>query len=679
MINRIFTGWINLPVMLVGLAVLGCSNYRDEGFVVYSDPNVINYRGSSLAPVYLDNSQTERVNYYKKGDSSPIRVSPLSPEDVASAAKDQLISPMDAAFKAACTREALDAFVSTYAPDELAFVAVQKIAQSYIDDKNWLGAGGVFDKYRDKFPAKANDFSRISAIIAAPGQGGRISNLGAAVNSADGEYAPVISSDGNKLLFARDCGSCGGGEEVYFASLNKSGNWGGVEKFGPPLSSRKNEIPLALTADGNTLAVYGNYEGSLGRGDVFHVDKTTDSWTSLQHYPSPLNSEYFDSNAMYSADGKAILFVSDRPGGVGDFHQKDSFYHGDYNGNTDIYVFLPDEIGGGRLINLGTTINTPYAEYSPFLHPDGKTLYFSSNGHPGLGGLDVFKSTKLNADSWTEWSEPENLGKEINTSSNDWGYQFAAAGDKAYFSVGNRADGFGASDIFSVSLPGKAKPSAVITVTGKVTDPVGNFLSADIRWNDMSLAKEVGHLTSDPKTGEYLIHLPVGGKYTYYAEKAGYMGESESLDLSDDLEYREYIMDVVLHPILNQTGNQTREPELVAMIRMNNIFFDFDKDNLRDESKLELDRWIKMLQLNPSVIIEIDGHTDGIGDESYNQRLSELRAGSVVKYLSDHGIDLERLEAKGFGEKMPIASNKTGEGRQQNRRVEVKIFNGGTY
>lgn len=676
MIRKTFAGWIKFPAMLVGLLLVGCSLNQGAGFVKYSDPDEVVYRGASFAPVYLVNSKAEQVKYYKRGESDPILVSPPRGEDVNSAKSVEILTPMDIAFQLSTTPELLDDFIIKYAPDELAFVAVQKLAQPFVDEKNWAAAVNVYDKYRDKFPVKATYLSKISTILTAPTQGVVVSNLGSAVNSTEGEYSPVISSNGKKLLFARDCGTCGGGEEVYVASMNSAGIWSSVEKFGPPLSSRRNEIPLAMSADGNTLAVYGNYDGSLGRGDIFHLDKTSDSWTPLQHYPAPLNSEYFDSNAMYSPDGKAILFVSERPGGVGEFHPKGSFFHGDYDGNTDIYAFVPDVNGGGEVVNLGSTINTPYAEYSPFLHPDGKTLYFSSNGHPGIGGLDVFKSTRLNADSWREWSEPENLGKEINTTYNDWGYQFAVAGDKGYFSVSNRPDGYGGSDIFSVSLPGKAQPSAVITVGGTVTDPSGNFLSADIRWNDLTLGKEVGHLASDPQTGKYLINLPIGGKYSYAAEKVGYIGESESLDFSNELGYREFVMDIVLHPVNNQTGVQPIENKF-ALIRMNNIFFDFDKSVLRAESSIELERWVKMLQENPSVIIEIDGHTDSVGADEYNQKLSEQRAQAVIDYLSKHGVDPERLDSKGFGEKMPVVSNKTGEGRQQNRRVEVKVFSNG--
>jgi len=687
MIREMFTGSKLVPAVLLGLALFGCAVHRGEKFVIYKDTDMVSYRQNAASdfvnhqgvlaePVVLDNSKNDLRGYYKKGDAEPVLVTSNRLEDGNFEGTDEKLTPIEIEFKAAITPESLDSFVSKFSPNELAYIAVQKIAKPYIDGKDWAGAAQVIEKYRDKFPAKVAVFSKLSTILTSATQKIEVSNLGSGVNSSEEEYAPVISSNGKKLFFARDCGLCGGEEEVYVASLNKNGGWGVADKFGQPLSSRKNEIPLSLSADGNVLAVYGNYESSFGRGDIFHIDKTADSWTSLQHYPSPLNSEYFDSDAMFSANGNAILFVSDRPGGVGEFHAKGTFFHGDYNGNTDIYVYIPDLVGGGQVINLGNVINTPFSEYSPFLHPDGKTLYFSSNGHPGLGGLDVFKSVRLRDDSWTDWSEPENLGKGINTSSNDWGYQFSASGDIAYFSIGNRHDGFGGSDIYSVSLTGRAQPSAVITVEGKVTDPSGNPLLADIRWNDMAIGKEIGHLTSDPKNGDYIMHLPVGGRYTYYAEKSGYMGESEALDFSDELGYREYVLDIVLHPLSNLKNYQSQGPELVATIKMNNIFFDFDKATLRSESTMELDRWIKMLKENQTVTIEVDGHTDSIGDDSYNLRLSENRARSVVRYLSANGIDLERLEGKGFGKKVPASSNKTREGRQQNRRVEVKIFNG---
>lgn len=663
--------WFRFPAIFVGLAVLSLVASRGEAFVKYVDPDVKNYLAPSSRD-HLHNSNAGDVRYFKSGENDPVRVTPLRADEKAVAPGAEILAPMDAEFKAANSSQSLDAFIDKYAPDELAFVAVQRLAQPLLDAKDWNAAREIFERYSAKFPGKASDFEKISGILTAPGGEVVVSNLGYGINSPEGEYAPVIASNGKTLVFARDCGVCAGGEEVYVSTLNDSGSWGVASKFGSPLATRSNEIPLALSADGNTLAVFGNYEGSLGRGDIFHVDKTKESWSDLQHYPAPLNSEYFESSAAYTPDGSAILFVSERPGGVGGFYKKGDFYHGDYDGNTDIYVFIPDSTGSGSVMNLGPVINSPYAEYSPFLHPDGKTLYFSSNGHPGLGGLDVFKSTRLSADSWTEWSEPLNLGKEINTPYNDWGYQFDARGERAYFAVGNRPEGFGGSDIYTASLPGRMQPSGVVSVSGKVTDPAGNMLSADLRWNDLLAGKEVGRAISDPQTGEYLIHLPAGGKYAYYAEKTGYMGQSENFDLTDQLGYSEYVMDIVLYPIAEQPV-----PRLVAEIRMNNVFFDFDKSTLRSESRLELDRWVKMLKENPTVILEIAGYTDNVGRDSYNQRLSERRAKAVAAYLEEKGIAPRRLAAKGFGEKKPAATNQTPEGRQQNRRVEVKIIDSG--
>lgn len=671
--GKIISRWFHLPVVLVGLVLFTCAARAGENFVKYSDSDVSTYLAPGTSPSYLYNSSAGEVKYFLLGDKEPIRVTPPRANEKDTILHSDALTPMDADFVAARSPQALDSFVAKYAPADLAFVAVQNLAKPMIDARDWASARAVFEKYAAKFPGKSADFSKIISIIDSPGGEVGVYNLGAGVNSNVGEYAPVVSSNGKKLIFARDCGVCDGGEEVYISTLNDSGYWSPATKFGHPLNSRSNEIPLALSADGNTLAVYGNYTGTLGRGDIFHLDKTSQGWSNLRPYAAPLNSEYFESNATYSPDGAAILFVSERPGGVGEFHPKGVFYRGDYEGNTDIYAFVPDLTGSGSVVNLGRVINTPYTEYSPFIHPDGKTLYFSSNGHPGLGGLDVFKSTRLRSDSWTEWSEPVNLGKEINTANNDWGYQFDARGDKAYFAVSGRMDGYGGSDIFTVGLPGKVQPFGVVTVTGTVTDPAGNFLAADLRWNDLIAAKEVGRATSDPQNGEYIIHLPRGGKYAYYAEKPGYMGQSESVDLAEELGYREFVMDIVLHPVTAPLIHQ--EPQLVAVINMNNIFFDFDKSTLRNESKLELDRWVRMLNENSSVVLEIYGHTDSVGSDAYNLGLSERRASVVLDYLVKNGINAGRLKAKGFGERLPVQSNRTYEGRQFNRRVEVRIFN----
>lgn len=692
MIGRKIPGIGFCLALTVFILLAGCSSLKDQsyvaddaGFTTYTETTAADSVASeSGAKVYLDDSDAETTSYVSRYGEF-VRITPAPPP--ASESKE-VLTPLEAEFKAAKTPELLAAFVDKYAPAELAFVALQRLAGPEVDVRNWSAAVELYGKYQGKFPDFNERIKALIAILKAPEENLRVVNLGGGINSAAGEYNPVISSDGRKIYFARDCGECGGGEEVFVARRDGEGNWGKASRFGEPLSSRGHEIPLGIAADGNTLAVYGHYDGSLGNGDIFFVEKTKDGWGALQHYPAPINSENFESNAMYTADGKAMLFVSDRPGGVGDYHPKGTFFNGNYAGNTDIYVYVAGADGNGQIINLGPVVNTPFSEYSPYLHPDGKTLYFSSDGQAGLGDLDVFKVTRLNDTSWTEWSEPVNLGKEINTSSNDWGYQVAAAGEDAFFAKSSLLSSYGASDIFSIGLPQKAKPSGVITISGVVTDPNGDALVADIRWDDLEAQKEIGSASSDPITGEYLLHLPYGGNYGYYADKPGYIGESEHFDLRAAAEsYKEYVLDIVLYPIV-QPVEMVPEPigavpaiaEIVAPvvdIRMNNIFFAFDKSDLQSESFMEMKRWIKMLEENPHVNLHVSGHTDSVGSDAYNQKLSERRARAVIGYLTDNGIGAERLVAEGLGESQPVASNDTEAGRQQNRRVQVQILSQG--
>jgi outer membrane protein OmpA-like peptidoglycan-associated protein len=559
-------------------------------------------------------------------------------------------------------------FIDKYNPCELAFVAVQRLAAPYLVREDWAGAVAVFQQYEDHFPAMKDRFEAIVAMLQAPQEGLVIENLGPGVNTAEGEFHPVISADGGSLYFSRNCGSCDGGEDIFVSHwYGKSWSW--AREVKPPISTRAHEMVTGLSSDGNTLLLFGNYPGSLGRGDIFYSERSAqlfECWTPVQAYPPPVNSEYFDSDATMAADGTGVLFISERPGGVGEFHRKDEFSQGSYSGNTDIYVYV-ETAAGPEVINLGETINTPYGEYSPFLHPDGKTLYFSSEGHYGLGGLDVFKATRLQDDSWTAWSEPVNLGKEINSPYNDWGYQISTDGTRAYFAAAGRPGGLGGNDIYAISMPSAAKPQPVVTVAGTVSDPAGQPLAADIRWNDLEQQQQVGENRSDPQTGKYFIPLPAGRRYSYQAEKEGYIGKSEPFDLRGMQDHSQYQLDIVLYPV-----EQLAKGEVA--IRLNNIFFDFDKYELRPESKMELDRWVKFLKDNTTLVAEIQGHTDNVGSDTYNQTLSEERARAVQNYLVAEGISVARIPVKGFGESQPVDTNDTPEGRQDNRRVEIKFI-----
>jgi outer membrane protein OmpA-like peptidoglycan-associated protein len=558
----------------------------------------------------------------------------------------------------------LQQYIYATAPGENAFVAVQRLAAPYIDRKDWKGAVTVFLKYREWFPEMFARFQNIIDLLNAPSQNLVTTNIKPVNTSAD-EYFPVISIDGKKMYFTgsgrKDCIK---GEDIFYSDFVNN-SWQPARNMGPPFSTREDDAMNSISADGNILVIFGNYKGAFGGGDNFYVEKTSSGWSAIKPFPKPVNSIYWDCDGFLTADGKAFLFSSDRPGGVGEFHRGGLFFHGYYEGNCDIYVTLKTDSGWSKPINLGSTINTPYTERSPFLHPDGKTLYFSSDGFYGLGGLDVFKSVRLSDTSWTDWSEPVNLGKDINTSGFDIAYKITTDGNLAYFSS-NRPGGKGGYDIYSITLPEEAKPQKnVVTIRGKVTDENNIPLDAQLKWSDIVTNKNMGELRSNPDNGEYMIILPVGSKYSYYAEKTGYYSVSNSIDLTDEKNYN--VMEVNIQLVSIKSLEE-------KSIKLNNIYFDFDKYDLKPESYTELNRVYNFLSDNPDVNIEISAYTDSRGSDEYNLELSQRRAQSVVDYLITKGISADRLLAKGYGKENPVADNETEEGRALNRRVEMKVL-----
>lgn len=547
---------------------------------------------------------------------------------------------------------------------------MQRVVRPYLKLREWGKAVKILRDYEPKFPLMKDRFEKIISILEAPEEGIRKINMGGNINSIMPEYGPVISPDMKKLYFTgRDREDGVGGEDIY-VSYYVGGRWTIATPINGDINTESNEYINSISADGDLLLLFGNYEGSLGRGDNFYVEKYGRKWSKIQHFPEPINSTFWDADAFMTADGKAVIFSSERPGGVGEFHQKGDYYHGMTWGNLDLWVVLKEGDGwSSKAINLGPSINTPYTERTPFLHPDGKTLYFSSDGWPGIGKSDVFKSVRLNDSSWTEWSEPVNLGKEINTAEEDWGYKITTDGRRAYFSTIS-PEGFGEEDIYYVDLPVSAKPqSNVVAVQGKVVDENGKPVDAIIKWEDVNLLKEVGEAKTDPETGEYYIALPVGKYYAYFAEVKGYYSTINYLDLTDSSGYKEVKTDVNLSSIesLEKSGKA---------IKIENIFFDSGKFDLREESYAALDLLYRFMKVNPEIYVEINAHTDNIGRDDYNQKLSENRAGSVVDYLVNKGIDRSRLFPQGFGKTMPVASNGTEEGRALNRRVEFRLRKG---
>jgi outer membrane protein OmpA-like peptidoglycan-associated protein len=384
------------------------------------------------------------------------------------------------------------------------------------------------------------------------------------------------------------------------------------------------------------------------RAGVSYTTKTSEGWTEPVAFEIIDDINLSDRANFFLANNRKVLMMSIE--GIETY------------GDRDIYVsFLRDDGKWSSPLNIGTDVNTSMEEASPFLAPDDKTLYFSSNGYTGYGKHDIYVTRRLD-DTWTKWSEPENLGPNINSPDDDSFFNIPATGEYGYFSR-NFTDNN--TDIFRFELPKAHRPEPVITIRGKVYDtesrkPIG----ARIFYETLPEGKEIGIAYSDPVTGDYQIILPTGALYGYLAEADGYLSVNANIDLKDTKDYGELRKDLYLSPAVAGTT-----------IIFNNVFFDFDKATLKEESYPELNRTIEFLQENPEVKILVSGHTDKIGTYQYNLDLSQRRAQAVVNFLTKGGIGRNRMEARGYGETMPLVSNDDEEeGRELNRRVEMKIL-----
>lgn len=565
----------------------------------------------------------------------------------------------------------IEHFYAQYAIDsadtENGYLALQRLADRHIDNFRFDSAAALYKSFLPYYPTMRAKLQKTIDILEAPVEHLNIRNMREPVNSSASEWDPNPTPDGRYLYFSTSGRPGGYGGHDVFVSKFENGKWQTPFNVGPKINGPNNETIDNISADGNIVLLSGDFEGTFGKFDIYLIRRTADGWGPLEHPAFPINTQYHEEGANITADGRFLLFTSDRPGGIGPFVPNSYYYHGTQNGNMDIYVSEKTEAGWSEPINLGPTINTPYAERAPFLHPDGKTLYFSSDGHPGLGRMDVFKSVRLRDDSWTEWSEPVNLGKEINTTLDDWGYKVSVSGDSAFFARQKGPDHLGGWDLYTVNLPQSAKPEQVVTIKGKVLDQYGKPLEATILWENLTTGMPAGTLTTDPNDGTFIILLPLGRKFGYYAEKQGYYSTSDNIDLTSITKAKTIEKNIILVSLRELNDNATT-------IRLNNIFFDFDKFELKSESIPELKRLIKFLNENNNINISIEGHTDNVGTKDYNNTLSKRRADAIKKYLVDNGIPNKRCSTVGFGSGKPIADNNTDEGRAENRRVEIRFL-----
>lgn len=470
--------------------------------------------------------------------------------------------------------------------------------------------------------------------------------LDTSINSKYDELGPIISADGKTMYVCRynHPENVAKGSDIWVTQLLKNNEWSALKNIGTPLNNEGANFVVSVSPDNNSLMVANHYkaDGSQGGNGLSITQKTKTGWS----VPKAMNIRNYYNKDRYvgyflCSDNKTLIL---------------SVRRDDSEGQKDLYVsFLKEDQTWSVPLNMGKTLNTFENEANPFVAADGKTLYFASKGHMGYGAHDIFVSKRLD-DTWTNWSSPKNLGPKINTSQEDLSFYLTAKGDLAYLSSGG--------DIWSIENP--EKPEPIVLIKGRVFNAkTKQPMAVPIQYQNLSntgTPKDLGVASSDPITGAYQIVLPAGAQYGYQAEKNGFYPISNFIDLVDLKDYKEQTVDLYLTPI--EKGKE---------VRLNNLFFEFDKAVLKSSSYAELNRLAKVLKNTNTSSIEIGGHTDDKGTSAYNLELSEQRAAAVVTYLVTKGVDAAKLKAIGYGESKPLVKNSSDENRAVNRRVEFKI------
>ncbi|MEX2483172.1 MAG: OmpA family protein [Brumimicrobium sp.] len=494
-------------------------------------------------------------------------------------------------------------------------------------------------------------------------------NIGPGINTKHPEYFPTITVDGKTLLFTREIpnndNSPRGQEDFFVSNLSEKNIW--KEAFPMPsnINTPNNEGAPTISADGRTLIFiacadrtgynYGENREGKGSCDLFITKQLGKRWTNPKNLPGDVNTAQWESQPSLSADGKTLYFVR-RVGGRG-------------TQRSDIFMSTKNEDGTwGKANPLPDNINTSGMESSVLIHPDGQTLYFSSEGHVGMGGYDIYMSRK---DPLGNWGDPVNLGYPINTENDENSLLVGPDGEIAFF-ASDRPGGYGDLDIYYFEMPEELRPVKTTYFEGLVYDATSKKpLAGKFELIDLATGEQVIESEADKITGEFLVALPTNKKYALNVSYPDYAFFSKNFDMIDQPE-EAIQMDVPLIP----SGDE-------GSITLANVFFDLDKATLREESFTELNKLVEFLEENKSVKIEIGGHTDTRGDDKANQILSENRAKAVYEYVKDKGIEESRLTYKGYGESEPINSDEEIEkleteeakekAHQENRRTEYRI------
>jgi outer membrane protein OmpA-like peptidoglycan-associated protein/tetratricopeptide (TPR) repeat protein len=478
------------------------------------------------------------------------------------------------------------------------------------------------------------------------------------ISTPENEYLPILSPDNQLAFFTRELRldpdrnsltkEVRYKEKFFFSHLDSTGEFGAGEEMPDPFNVNNNEGGATLTADNNslyyTVCRFDAVKQYLNC-DIFYSESVGGYWQPIRNAGNKINTpSSWESQPSISADGKVLYLVSDRQGGYGGY---------------DIYRSTKGDNGEwSMLTNLGPLVNSKGNEKSPFIHPDSKTLYFSSDGLLGLGGYDIFYSK---IDSNGNWQKPKNIGFPINSPEDEVGFFVSTDGTQGFF-ASNKYKGIGGWDLYSFDLYEGARPEKVLFIRGNIKSEYSEDpMKARIELKNME-TKKVSEIPMDTLTGNYVAVAPFNSDYIMTVKKTDHVYESKYISRFDSLFKLPAQLDVEMKPI-----------ELNKSYRINDIYFPFNSFELQHESKAILDQLIDFLNENALISIQIQGHTDNIGNDASNLKLSEHRAESVYQYLIEKKIDAMRLTYKGFGKSMPIATNDNEEGRAKNRRTVFVI------
>ncbi|MEZ4944969.1 MAG: OmpA family protein [Cyclobacteriaceae bacterium] len=472
--------------------------------------------------------------------------------------------------------------------------------------------------------------------------------LNGTVNSFGLQYFPVLTADEQELIFTRRMGpGPDDDEDLVVSKKDENGNWTTPVSISKNINSKFNEGTCTISADGRTL-IFTSCIGRRGYGncDLFYSRKVGDEWSYPVNIGPEINSSAWESQPSLSADGRVLYFISDRSGGIG---------------GRDIYVSRKTVDGNwSKAEVMPQPINTPFDEISPFIHVNGRTLFYATNGKPGFGGFDIFRAEMADG----KWEMPVNFGSPVNDHEDQFSLFITADGTRGYYSHedGTREN---SARLYEMTIPEELQIAYRSNfVKGIVKDKkTGIPLQSHIELFDLKKDELVSVVESDSVSGQYLMVLNAGSDYALYVTASDYLFQSLNFNYEDNLNPEPVVIDILLDKA--ETG---------ATAVLNNIFFDFDQYELKDKSLTELNKVVRLLNDKPSIQVEISGHTDSDGSASYNKQLSLKRAQSVVSYLVEKGINRARLSEKGYGADHPIRPNDSEENKQANRRIEFKII-----